>query len=72
MLELFQQSLVITVSEKLTDKVSPRCDLVKLFIGGACSLQGSTACSHWSGVRDSWDAQRFIQRLLCEVLSVMH
>lgn len=39
--ELFQQSLTIIVREKLTDKASPRCDLVKLFIGGACSLQAA-------------------------------
>lgn len=41
MFELFQQSLTIIVREKLTDKVSSRCDLVKLFIGGACSLQAT-------------------------------
>lgn len=41
MFELFQQSLKIILREKLTDKVSPRCDLVELFIGGACSLQAA-------------------------------
>lgn len=32
---------MITVREKLTDEVSPRCELVKLFICGACSLQAA-------------------------------